>query len=83
MLILQYSDNVFTDDNMSVSTSNRDSRSNPGLSNNSIGTSPRRYKLRKGQLSEKYGISLTEVICLTQEPKVNIRFSPDDATEHL
>ena len=33
MLILQYSDNAFTDNNMSVSTSNRESRSNPGLSN--------------------------------------------------
>jgi hypothetical protein len=35
------------------------------------------------QLSEKYSMALTDVVCLTQEPKVNIRFSPDDATEHL
>ncbi len=28
-------------------------------------------------------MALTDVVFLTQEPKVNIRFSPVDATEHL
>jgi len=34
-------------------------------------------------LSSKHSMALTDVTCLSQEPKVSIRFSPDDTTEHL
>lgn len=73
----EYSDNLLTDDNTSDSTKRETSP------RNSPRSPARRYTLGKSQLSEKYSMALTDVVCLTQEPKVNIRFSPDDATEHL
>jgi len=82
----EYSDNFLTDDNTSVSTNNRDGAlpiSGFGAETPHSPGAARRYRLRKGELSGKYSMALTDVICLTQEPKVNIRFSPDDATEHL
>lgn len=35
------------------------------------------------RLSSKHSLALTGVVCLSQEPKVSIRFSVDDTTEHL
>ena len=83
------SDMVSTDDTSVTFTTNQDGTSSVGGSTHGglrsyKGTgSARRYSLRRVQLSSKYNVALTDVTCLTQEPKVNIRFSPDDATEHL
>jgi len=38
---------------------------------------------RNVHLSNKHSLALTDVTILSQDPNVSIRFSPDDATEHL
>lgn len=43
----------------------------------------RSTRSRNVHLSNKHSVALTDVTLLSQEPNVSIRFSPDDATEHL
>jgi lipid-binding SYLF domain-containing protein len=46
-------------------------------------TTTRHGKHHQVQLSSKHSMALTDVTLLSQEPSVSIRYSPDDATEHL
>jgi hypothetical protein len=45
--------------------------------------STRHGKHHQVQISSKPCMALTDVTLLSQEPSVSIRYSPDDATEHL
>ena len=65
-------------DEASAFTSNN--KSGPKRRTSSVSRNSRNTKV---QLSNKHSMALTDVIHLSQEPNVSIRFSPEDATEHL